>query len=98
MATPIPVNRCAFTLAEVAAATGGALIGAREPDARICGVATDTRVLEKGSLFVALVGETHDGHAHLANAIERGASAALVHRGTDTSVPRVEVSDTLVAL
>src|SRR6266545_6452298 len=99
MATPIPTNRAAFTLAEVAEATEGTLVGAgagSEPV--VTGVSTDTRALVTGALFVALRGHTHDGHAHLAQAEHRGAAAAVVCRGTHCSLPRIEVDDTLVAL
>jgi UDP-N-acetylmuramoyl-tripeptide--D-alanyl-D-alanine ligase len=97
MATPIPTNRCDFTLGDVARATGGTLVGG-DPNARVEGVSTDTRALAPGALFVALVGETHDGHAHLPRAVEAGAAAVLVRRGSVTPLPRVEVDDTLAAL
>jgi len=42
------------------------------------GVSIDTRTLEKGDLFVALEGETGDGHAFLEEAAAKGAAAALV--------------------
>ena len=64
MATVVPTNEAAFTLAEVAAATGGELRG--DPAARVVGVGSDTRTLSAGTLFVALRGERFDGHAHLA--------------------------------
>src|SRR3954465_14399969 len=40
----------------------------------------DSRLATPGSLFVALSGEKVDGHQFLANAVARGASAALVRR------------------
>ncbi|HEU4827917.1 MAG TPA: UDP-N-acetylmuramoyl-tripeptide--D-alanyl-D-alanine ligase [Gemmatimonadales bacterium] len=62
-------------------------------------ISTDTRSLEPGSLFVALAGERFDGHDHLGDALARGASAAIVRRGT-APVPGlelIEVDDTLRA-
>lgn len=97
MATPIPSNGASFTLGEIAHVTGGALIGGAS-DAVVSAVSTDTRAITTGALFVALVGETHDGHQHVATALGRGAGASLVQRGSDTHVPRIEVDDTLVAL
>jgi UDP-N-acetylmuramoyl-tripeptide--D-alanyl-D-alanine ligase len=41
-------------------------------------VSTDTRTLRRGSLFVALRGEVHDGHAFLALAEANGATGAVV--------------------
>ncbi len=43
------------------------------------GVSIDTRSLRPGDLFVALVGEHGDGHAHVATALEHGAAGAMVH-------------------
>src|SRR5690349_18741362 len=97
MATPIPTNRCSFTLDEVAAATGGALFGAPGIVAR--GVTGDTRALGAGALFVALRGADRDGHSYLTEAARRGAAAALVERGRHPSgLAAVEVDDTLAAL
>ncbi len=44
------------------------------------GVSIDTRTLQKGDLFIAIKGDTHDGHDHVARAFAAGASAALVSR------------------
>ncbi|KPV52833.1 hypothetical protein SE17_13110, partial [Kouleothrix aurantiaca] len=40
----------------------------------------DSRLATPGSLFVALSGERVDGHNFLADAVARGATAALVRR------------------
>ncbi len=64
-----------WTAAEVAEATGGE-IGANW-DAT--GVSIDTRTLQAGDLFVALKA-ARDGHDFVAQALEKGASAALVSR------------------
>ena len=77
-------------LAEI---TGGVAYG----EAALTGISTDSRSLDPGSLFVALRGETFDGHDYLAAALEAGAAAILV----DTPAPfepRIEVEDTLLAL
>jgi UDP-N-acetylmuramoyl-tripeptide--D-alanyl-D-alanine ligase len=42
------------------------------------GVATDSRALAAGELFVALKGERFDGHDFIAQAFDRGAAAAIV--------------------
>src|SRR6202030_2470400 len=97
MATPIPINHCAFRLDEIAEATGGALFG--PPDTIVRGVLTDTRALGDGALFVALKGAGRDGHSYLAEAARRGAAAALVARGhRPPGLAAIEVDDTLAAL
>lgn len=86
----------AWTAAEVASA-----LGVPAPEAGpFTGVSTDTRTLTPGMLFVALSGERFDGHRFLAEAQARGASAAVVRRGTPTppALPVFAVDDTLEAL
>lgn len=62
---------------------------------------TDTRTIEPGDLFVALVGERFDAHDFLSDALSRGAAGVVVSRanaGRGLGVPVFEVADTLVAL
>jgi UDP-N-acetylmuramoyl-tripeptide--D-alanyl-D-alanine ligase len=82
-------------LSEVALWTRGTLHGA---DAPVRGVSSDSRKVGADELFVALKGERHDGHEHLAQAAERGASGAMVMRRVNNGLPQVVVADTLLAL
>ena len=50
------------------------------PEAPLAGVSTDSRSVTPGSLFVALRGETFDGHDFVGKAFAAGAAAALVRR------------------
>ena len=63
-------------------------------------ISTDTRTLGPGALFLALVGERFDGHEYLAAARDRGASGAVVRRGTlpVDGLRLYPADDTLVAL
>lgn len=70
-------------------------------DTPLRAVSTDTRTVQDGDLFVALVGDTFDGHDFLRAAAERGARAVVVssaERARGIGVPVYEVGDTLVAL
>jgi len=67
-------------------------------DVRFSGVSTDTRVLARGELYVALVGPRFDGHAFLAEAIAAGAAGALLARDVETALPYIRVPDTRIAL
>ena len=90
------MERCMMDLATVAEAVRGHVQGA---NVRFVRVTTDSRAVEPGDLFVALVGERHDGHAYVANAFGRGAVAALVAAGRGAFPgPVVAVDDPLVAL
>lgn len=86
-----------WTLAEIAAACRGELHG--EADLRVGRVGTDSRAVERGELFVAIRGETFDGHAFASAALAAGAAAVLVDdRGDGANGPHIVVDDTLVAL
>jgi UDP-N-acetylmuramoyl-tripeptide--D-alanyl-D-alanine ligase len=101
MATPIPINQCEFTLAEVVEATGGILVrGTSSGSARnVRGVSIDTRSIEPGAIFVALQGAASDGHDYIPQAAARGAVAAIVATGHHhPALDCIEVDDTLTAL
>jgi UDP-N-acetylmuramoyl-L-alanyl-D-glutamate--2,6-diaminopimelate ligase len=46
-------------------------------DMLISGIHSDSRKVEKGTLFVAIKGTTVDGHDYIGNAIEKGASSIV---------------------
>jgi UDP-N-acetylmuramoyl-tripeptide--D-alanyl-D-alanine ligase len=79
-----------------------ALLGGRVP-AEVSGVSIDSRTVNPGEAFVAVRGPRQDGHAYVAAARARGASAAIVDRlppdvepGPDFAI--VLVDDTTLAL
>lgn len=64
-----------------------------------CKLQTDSRKLESGSLFLALRGETFDGHDYLAQVEQAGATAAIVdHAVVGVSLAQVVLGDTRAAL
>ena len=82
---------------EVAAATGGRLVG---PDVVVDGASIDSRDLPAGTLFVPII-DARDGHDFIGSAIEQGAVAFLSSRAEldrYASVTRIEVADTGEAL
>lgn len=71
------------------------------------GVSTDSRIVEKGNIFVALKGEKFDGHDCLEEAVQKGAAAIVISKqwfenNTNSSLlketPTVIAEDTLIAL
>lgn len=82
-------------LSAIALWTRGHLFGA---DVDVMRVTIDTRKLQAGDLFVAIKGVRVDGHDFLADAMARGAIAALVTRKIDSPLPQVVVDDTALAL
>ena len=61
-------------------------------------VTTDTRAIRQGALFIAIRGETFDGHAFIEKAIVAGASGVISDTKQDTSIPLLLVEDTRIAL
>ncbi len=62
---------------------------------------TDTRTIQPGDLFLALVGERFDAHDFLEEAVAKGATGLVVSNpaaAAGLGVPVFEVCDTLVAL
>jgi UDP-N-acetylmuramoyl-tripeptide--D-alanyl-D-alanine ligase len=88
------------TAAELAARTAGVVV-AGDAAARVSSFAIDSRVLDRGACFVALVAE-RDGHEYVADAFARGATVALVGRPVPLDPPAsaavVQVGDPLTAL
>ena len=85
-----------WTAAEAVAATQGKTTG----DWQAGGVSIDTRTIRPGDLFVALKA-ARDGHEFVAQALSKGAAAALVtHRPDDVApdAPLLIVTDVLRAL
>jgi UDP-N-acetylmuramoyl-tripeptide--D-alanyl-D-alanine ligase len=84
-------------LADIADWTKGRLHNA-QGDETVTGVCTDSRKVRRGDLFVALKGERFDGHDFVAEAVAKGALAAMVQRPIASAIPQVLVADTLRAL
>lgn len=96
-----------WTLAKLVEATGGRLypsdLKSGEEHQPIRAVSTDTRRIQSGDCFVALVGEHFDGHRFISDAVQKGALAVVVRSGfSPITLPRpvsiIEVPDTLYAL
>lgn len=98
-----------WSVEEICAAVGGRRLGATATkDAAASdshwsasGVSIDSRKVNKGDLFIALVGEIFDAHNYVASALDAGAAGALVSRvphGLDDDPRLVIVSDTAAAL
>jgi UDP-N-acetylmuramoyl-tripeptide--D-alanyl-D-alanine ligase len=85
-----------WTAKDAATATGGQATTQWQAS----GVSIDTRTLQPGDLFVAL-SDLRDGHDFVAQALAKGAAAALVSRrpeGLAADAPLLVVPDVLAAL
>lgn len=86
-----------------AAVSGCRVLGRRDGRAApIDGVVTDSRRVRPGDLFVALIGEQHNGHHFLEAVVAQGAVAVLVSEEVSEAVrqavPVLQVADTRRAL
>ena len=64
-------------------------------------IATDTRTIKPGDIFLALSGQNFDGHDYIDMAASKGAIAAIVSRpilSESNAIPQLVVSDTRLAL
>jgi UDP-N-acetylmuramoyl-tripeptide--D-alanyl-D-alanine ligase len=91
-----------LTISDIAAATGGRVIGEAEGD--IAGISTDSRSILAGELFVPLRGDSYDGHDYLAAVAAQGVGAVLAEESwlAGNLLPEpltcIAVGDTLRAL
>ncbi len=69
-----------------------------DPAQSIGHICTDTRKCEPGCLFIAIKGDTHDGHDHVQTAIDGGAVAVMVDRDLPANLPQLRVADTRKAM
>ena len=67
-----------MTVEELVQATGGSCPGNYAPDSGCSSVVTDSRFVQKGSLFIPLIGENQDGHRFIPEALDSGARIVFV--------------------
>ncbi len=89
-----------LSLTQLAASYGGLVIS---PDVDFTVVSTDSRKIIAGDIFVALKGESMDGHDYCRQAVGKGASALVVDRyipnlQSDLKIVQWVVKDTTLAL
>ncbi len=69
------------------------------PDLQISSLTSDSRKVDKGSLFVAVTGATVDGHHFISQAITQGAAAVVgTQAGLELSVPYIQAADSRLLL
>lgn len=84
-----------MTLSLLAQELGGELLG---EDVMFSNVSTDTRSLNSGDLYLALVGENFDGNNFIGEAARAGAGSAVISSQLAPQLPVLRVADTHAAL
>lgn len=89
-----------LSLLEILEVTGGGEVGGTQVGETFSTFHTDSREVKPGGLFFALKGAEMDGHEFVADAVARGAAAAIVQRKTEVApgIVEVVVPDTWAAL
>lgn len=85
-----------LSITEIAEITKGQMHGDEEVVVR--GLSADTRCMQAGALFVALVGDSYDPHEMIEADNANRAAAVLVQRKVDVAIPQIVVKDTYKAL
>jgi UDP-N-acetylmuramoyl-tripeptide--D-alanyl-D-alanine ligase len=81
-----------FTIQEIVTATGGRL--ARGGQAGQCGgISTDSRTIRPGDIFVAIKGDTFDGHDFIPAVIPKGAACIVYEEKRLSAVKRAAGND-----
>jgi UDP-N-acetylmuramoyl-tripeptide--D-alanyl-D-alanine ligase len=75
-----------WTPEQVLAATGGSLISG-SADIEFAGIGIDSRNIDPDHLFVAIAGESHDGHRFVVDVLERGIKGVVVADGQVANMP-----------
>lgn len=89
-----------FKILEILNATNGKLLQG-DPQSLVHGVVTNSHLVKKGDLFIAIVGQKHDAHSFIAQVIKQGACAIVVSHQVGpvpASVVVIKVADTTKAL
>jgi murE/murF fusion protein len=91
-----------WTAELVSAAVKGKMLSGDNQAGLLGSIVTDSRVVSKDGIFVALKGENHDAHDFAEKAVENGARCLVVERKIsvppEMAVCQIEVKDTLQAL
>lgn len=85
----------AMSLQEVQHLTGGLLKGA---DVTFDAVSIDTRTLQSGELFIAILGDRFNGNTFLKEAETKKAVAAISTEATELTLPVLQVENSRLAL
>ncbi len=73
-------NLIPWKTADILDATGGDLVTG-SGDGMFSGISIDSRSVASGELFVAIVGEVHDGHTFANSVVKKGVRGVLVEKG-----------------
>ncbi|MFW5979821.1 MAG: UDP-N-acetylmuramoyl-tripeptide--D-alanyl-D-alanine ligase [Halanaerobiales bacterium] len=89
----------AMSIEEIRKAVGGKIVQGN-PSEYIDSISIDSRKIEPGELFIAIIGENYDAHTFIPDAVNKGAGGLIVDRSIKAypGVAVIRVKDTTEAL
>ncbi|MGD9305666.1 MAG: UDP-N-acetylmuramoyl-tripeptide--D-alanyl-D-alanine ligase, partial [Desulfobacterales bacterium] len=79
-------NPISWTTREILEATGGVLL-CGDLDRQFGGISIDSRNITPTDVFVAIVGDVHDGHGFAKEVIERGIQGVVINKSKAAELP-----------
>lgn len=87
-------------LSEILKIVDGSLLNNLKTNKKIKNIKFDSRKIEKNDLYIAIIGNSKDGHDFIEDAIKNGARAVIVSKNIENkyNIPIIKVNDTLDSL
>lgn len=85
-----------MNLSKLAEITNGKIYNNK--NINIKNIKIDSNQITEGDLFIAIIGQSKDGHAYIESAIKNGASAVITSKEIPNQIPYIKVADTTIAL
>ncbi|MBR3229995.1 MAG: UDP-N-acetylmuramoyl-tripeptide--D-alanyl-D-alanine ligase [Bacilli bacterium] len=83
---------------DILKSTNGKLINNIDLKEKFNKIKINSKEIEKDDIFIAIIGENHDGHKYIEEALNKGAKLIITQKEIQTKKPYIIVKDTTVAL
>ena len=85
-----------MNLSKLAEITNGKIYNNK--NINIKNIKIDSNQITEGDLFIAIIGQSKDGHDYIESAIKNSASAVITSKEIPNQIPYIKVADTTIAL
>ena len=86
------IDSISWTTRDIIEATGGELL-CGSPDGQFAGISIDSRNITPTDVFIAIVGDVHDGHGFVKDVIDRGIQGVVINKTRAAELPVPEWQD-----
>ena len=83
---------------EILTSTNGKLVNNINLEEKYNRIKINSKEVKKNDIFIAIIGENHDGHNYIDEAIEKGAKLIITQKKINKNIPYIIVKDTTKAL